>query len=558
MDTQTIKKTLKTVTDIVDRIVEPDIRFAFGVLLNLVETLAQENEELRKINQDLKNEINRLKGEQGQPSIRAQKKKNNNEDDDHSSEEDRNKRSKKKPKKNRAKKKDVVKADRSVLCTIDPDVLPPDAVRKGYKPIVIQDIKVITDNIEFQREVYYSPSLRKTFIADLPKGYSGEFGPGLRALVLSLYHDSHMTEPALLRFLNTCGIAISKATISRMLTDKNDVFHQEKDSIFDAGLKSQYQHSDDTSARVNGINQHVHIFSSPFYTAYFTRPKKDRLTILKILCRNELKFLFNDESFQLMEKLGLPKKRLQQVKAMKLEGEMSQDEIEAVLLALFPNPKKHHSNRRSILEATALAYYHALPNALKHLMCDDAPQFNLIAKHKSLCWIHEGRHYKKLSPVVSRHQKQLENFLEQFWDFYQVLLDYTQEPTARLAKQIELEFDTLFTSKTDYQQLDDRIALTFAKKEALLLALAFPFLPLHNNDAEGGAQHQARLRDIHLQTKNEKGTKAKDTFATLIKTARKLNVNVIHYLYDRISKKFSMPSLAALILEKCEFSLNTS
>lgn len=554
MDTQTIKKTLETVTGIFDRIVEPDIRAAIGILLNLVEALSNDNEELRKNVQELKDEVNRLKGEQGKPKIRSQTK---NDKDNHSSDEDRKKRSKKKKKKNRAKKKDTIKADRSVVCTIDLANLPPDVERKGYKPVIIQDIKIATDNIEFQREIYYSPSLKKTFMADLPKGYDGEFGPGLKALVVSLYHDSNMTEPALIRFLNTCGIVISKATISRMLTDKHDLFHQEKEDIIDAGLQAPYQQTDDTSARVNGKNHHVHILCNPFYTAYFTRPKKNRMTILEILCRDELNFSFNDESLQLMETMGLSEKRLEQLKEMKLESVMSRKEINAVLLELFPNPKKHQTNRRYILESSALTYYRNLPHALKHLMCDDAPQFNHIAKHKSLCWVHEGRHYKKLRPVVSLHQKQLDDFLEKFWDFYQKLLDYTEQPTSIIAEQLKDEFGKIFSTRTDYQQLNERIALTFAKKEALLLPLRFPFLPLHNNDAEGGAQHQARLRDIHLQTKNDKGTKAKDTFATIVKTARKLNVNLLDYFYDRISQDFSMTSLANLILEKYRLPPNT-
>jgi hypothetical protein len=31
------------------------------------------------------------------------------------------------------------------------------------------------------------------------------------------------------------------------------------------------------------------------------------------------------------------------------------------------------------------------------LICDDAPQFKLVTDELSLCWIHEGRHYKKLA-----------------------------------------------------------------------------------------------------------------------------------------------------------------
>ena len=395
-------------------------------------------------------------------------------------------------------------------------------------------------------------------MADLPKGYYGEFGPNLRALIISLYHESNMTEPSIGRFLNTFKISISPASISRILTDNHEVFHQEKKDIFSAGLEMPYQHTDDTSARVNGKNHYVHIFSSPFHTAYFTAPKKDRLTIVKILCRGELKFLFNSKSYQLMSDMGLSGKRAKQLSELNVEGEMTQTEIDALLLTMFPNLKKHKSNRRYILEATALTYYHSLPHALKHLICDDAPQFNFIAMHKSLCWIHEGRHYKKLQPIVQLNKQRLNDFQDEFWDFYQALLDYTHQPTSETSIQLEKNFDELFSRKTGYQKLDARIALTFAKKDNLLLPLSFPFLPLHNNDAEGGAQHQARLRDIHLQTKNEKGTNAKDTFATLIKTARKLKVNVFEYVKDRISEIFLMPSLADLILKKCDSSENTS
>ncbi len=553
MNRDEIKKSLEAITGLFDRIVEPDIRAAIAVLLNLVETLANENEALRKTIQDSKDEINILKGEQGKPKIGPQKKDNN-----HSSEEERKKRRNKAKKNKRAKKKNSIKPNRNVICKLDITQLPPDAQRKGYKPLVIQDLKIITDNIEFQREAYYSPSLKKTFIADLPEGYDGEFGPGIKALVVSLYHNSNMTQPALKDFFTTCGIIISKTTISRMLTDKHEMFHQEKEEIIDAGLQAPYQQTDDTSARENGKNHYVHILCNPFYTAFFTRPKKDRLTLLEILCRDELKFSLNQESFQLMKAMGLSEKRLQQLEAMQVEGIFTRIEIDAILMKLFPDPKKQKTNRHHILESSALAYYHNLDYALKHLVCDDAPQFNHIAKHKSLCWIHEGRHYKKLRPIVPLHQKLLDDFSTKLWDFYQKLLDYTEQPTSSVATQLFNEFDMLFTTQTGYDALDTRITLTVAKKEALLFPLKFPFLPLHNNEAEGGAQHQARLRDIHLQTKNEKGTKAKDTFATIVKTARKLNVNLYNYFYDRITKKFSMPALATLILERCQSQQNTS
>ena len=180
-------------------------------------------------------------------------------------------------------------------------------------------------------------------------------------------------------------------------------------------------------------------------------------------------------------------------------------------------------------------------------MVDDAPQFKQITPLTALCWIHDGRHYKKLSPVILSHRKQLDTFLTSYWDYYHQLLAYKTEPCVATAETLLNEFDQLFTTKTGYAQLDDRIEKTKAKKESLLLVLNHPTIPLHNNASELGARVQARYRDMSLHTVSEKGTESKDTFMTLVDTARKLAVNSFHYLLDRISGKNEMPALDSLI-----------
>ena len=112
------------------------------------------------------------------------------------------------------------------------------------------------------------------------------------------------------------------------------------------------------------------------------------------------------------------------------------------------------------------------------------------------------------------------------------------------------EFDQLFSTRTGYDSLDDRIAKSQEKKEPLLAVLRHPELPLHNNAAELAARVQARARDVSLHTKSKAGTKAKDTFMSIVQTAKKLGVNTYQYLYDRVSGKFELPSLAQLIREK--------
>ena len=115
---------------------------------------------------------------------------------------------------------------------------------------------------------------------------------------------------------------------------------------------------------------------------------------------------------------------------------------------------------------------------------------------------------------------------------------------------MEASFELLFSTVTGYEALDERILKTKLKKESLLLVLQHPTLPLHNNASELGARAQARYRDISFHTMSEAGTQAKDTFMTIVETAKKLTVNTYHYFYDRISQTNAMPSLASLIEER--------
>ena len=536
-----LKQSIAAIPIDINKIKDPSLRGIIEQLLNIIEEQSTTIKILQKDNQKLRDEINHLKGEQGKPNIRPQKSKK-----DISSEKER--KTRKNKKKKSKNKKDKIKIDRTVKCTVEQSELPADAVFKGYQSIFVQDIIIQTDNIEFKKEVYYSPSAQKTFIASLPDGYQGEFGPNIKSLIVSLHSSSKMTEPAIVEFLSTHGIRISAATVSRIITDNHEHFHQEKSAIVQAGLSSTiYQQMDDTSARVDGKNSYTHILCNDQYTAYFTRPRKDRLTILEILSQKELTFLFNESSYELMEQMKLPSKVLLRLRKKKLKKLMNQKKVDSLLNRLFPDPKKHHTNRQIILEASAIMAYQQLPYAIPLLLTDDAPQFKQITELLALCWIHDGRHYKKLEPVVSLHKKQLKTFLNKYWKYYRKLLGYKKSPAKASAKVLTKEFKVLFSTRTGYQALDDRISKTKLKQDSLLMVLKYPEIPLHNNASELGARVQARYRDISFQTQNKKGTEAKDTFMTIVSTAKKLGVNAFQYIRDRIGKNFDMPSLSSLV-----------
>lgn len=519
------------------------------ILLQIIEVLYEENQALKADLQKMRDELNKLKGEQGKPKFPLTKKKQN----DFSSEKER--RSLSPPGETKSKEKlSKIKIDFTEVCKVDRSILPADAEFKGYETVVVQDIVISTKNTAYRKEIFYSPSQNKTYMGELPHGIKGEFGHGVKSLILTLKHASNMSEPKIHEFLANIGIHISPATISRTLTKKAEVFHQEKADIFRAGLEStMYQQIDDTGAKVNGQNQYVEIICNPFYTAYFTIPAKDRLSVLDILQGSRPRsYFFNEEAFTLLESFGLSNKIISKMRDNALDKVLDEKKLQRLIDGILYNPDKGKIIRTRIMEAGAIAAYHNRTDipVIKVLLSDDAPQFKKLTEEQALCWIHDGRNYKKLEPVVPLHKKELEDFRSEYWNYYWKLLQFKENPTTENSEQLSTDFDVLVSRKTNYEALNERIEITKEKKSELLLTLKYPEIPLHNNAAELGARSQVRKRDVSLHTMTEDGTKASDTFMTIVQTAKKLGVSVFDYIGDRVSKSFKMQSLAEMIKGK--------
>jgi hypothetical protein len=512
-------------------------------LMNLIEAVSANLREAQAENQRLRDEINRLKGEQGKPNIKGNKPKPPRSN--YSSEQERRKP---KPRRKRSKKA-TIKIHREQTLEVDKDSLPEDAEFKGYEKVVVQDVVFRADNVRFHKEKYWAYSTGKTYLAELPLGYEGQFGPGLKALTLTLYHGGGMSEPKILDLYENIGIQISAGEVSNLLIKDQEQFHTEKEEVCKAGLASSpWQHTDQTSTRVDGQNQHCNIVCNPLYTIYTTTPKKDRLSVLDVLRPGrERRFRLNEEALGYLKSVPLSKATRNW-----LSAECSdQDWDEQIFVERLDTnwPKLNEQQRQSILSAAAVAAYHAeedLP-IVRLLLCDDAPQYNWIAEELALCWIHEGRHYKKLMPVLVHHLKLLKDYRKQFWDFYDELLAYRQQPTPEKSARLEAEFDKLFSTRTGFDALDARIAKTKTKKESLLMVLKHPEIPLHNNPAELEARQRVRKRDVSFGPRTQDGVKAWDTFMSLIATAKKLDISFYQYIHDRVSKANEIPSLASLI-----------
>lgn len=548
LDSAQTKPPLTKLSDLgidLDGVADPAIRQVIVLLFNLVEETSLDNDRLRAKVQALLDEVARLKGEQGKPNVRGKTRS------DISSEEER--KTEPKPRKAKGSKNRRLKVTRTEIVPIDPSTLPADAVPKGYETSIVQELVIIREVIELKRETYYSPSLRRSFTAPMPAGYDGSFGPRLKSIMILLKTLGNMTEPSITELMNNLDVEIGKSSTDRILLKGKQPFHDEKADIVTAGLAAtSYQHIDDTGARVRGENHHSHVMCNDYYSAFFTREHKDRLTVLSILSGvdtpDELPQLWNPESSAILSALGWAKKRWPLLESLPQGESLTKAELDQWCAG-------HGLSKtltKRLTEAMSIAAYHARTDIpiVPIFMADDAPQFKLLTKELALCWIHDGRHYKKLKPVIPWHRRLLDKFLGDYWGFYHQLLAYKATPTPEAAGRLEQRFIELFSTTTGYARLDDRIAKTKAKQSELLLALAHPELPLHNNPAELGAESQVRKRDVSLHTMTEEGTRVLDTFLTLRETAKKLNVNLYDYLFDRVSRTYAMSSLADIIRER--------
>jgi len=501
---------------------------------------------LRAENQRLRDEVNRLKGEQGAPTIVPSKRVAA----DHASERERRAE---RPARPRVDKRALLHLDRIEEQEVAPALLPPDAERKGYVAFVVQDVALRTDTVLFRCARWYAVSTRRSYQAPLPEGYreQGHYGPGLKALALQLYYQGQMSEPKILEVLRSVGIIMSAAHLSTLLIQQ-PVFVAEYEEIARAGLASNaYQHVDDTSTRVNGVEEQCHILCGPLFTLYRTTPRKDRQTVLDVLRLGAPRaYQLNRYAWAFLAEHGLPAAVLAALGRLPQGVDLDADTFGALLEEHIP--RLGVQQRQHILDAAAIGAYRVQQDVpmVEILVCDDAPQFKGVTAEVALCWVHAGRHFKKLTPLFAHHRALVEAFLTDFWAYYHELQAYRAAPTAAERARLDAAFDTLFARRTGYWHLDERIAKTAAKKAALLCVLDHPEVPLHNNPAELGARHRVRKRDVSFGPRSQAGVTAWDIFGTITQTAAKLGVNVAHYLHDRLSGANRMPSLADLITQR--------
>lgn len=490
-------------------------------LESLLADLFGEVSQLKQVVSAQRDEIARLKGEKGRPSIKP------------SGMDKATAPAKRLPgEKRRGRGK--VQPRVAIEAKIVPTTIPEGSVFKGYKDYVVQDLIISAEAIRYRRACWLTPD-GKTIVAPLPEGISGHFGPQLRRYVLMQYHQAQTTLPRLVAQLRAIGIAISKRQVQRLLTEGQEAFLTEDRHVLRTGLAtSPWVSVDDTGARHRAKNGFCTQIGNDRFTAFRTGSSKSRLNFLGLLRAGHTDFVLNDIAFAYMRDHGLSKTLLAQLvdraercfadpKAWKahLEG------LGFDRLKVTPNPVQIAT------EGALWGAVHAhgfLRDAV--VLSDDAGQFD-VGRH-ALCWVHAERLVHKLDTFTDHHRAAQKKVRGLIWRLYAALKDYRLTPNPRRCAALRARFDRVFLRQTGFATLDRLLARLHANKGELLMVLERPEIPLHTNGSENDIRCQVTRRKVSAGTRSDLGRDCRDAFLGLARTCMKQGVAFWDYLGHRL------------------------
>lgn len=518
-----------------------ELKAANKILTERNEFLARLILDLQETVKDLKDEINRLKGQKSRPKFPPATLNKGDKGSD-----------------NNAKQQTAMnptgglKKIRYEEIVITPPNIPEGSRFKGYSDFHVEELNIEALKIKYRLAIYETPSgeiLRGRLPFNLNRKH---FGPDLIAYCLDQYHGRCVTRPQLLEQLIGFGVSLSSGELDSLLILDKDIFHEEKTAIFESGIAHSDQlNTDDTGARHNGRNGVCTHIGSPLFCYFESTFSKSRINFLGILRGRHTDYILSEDALLYAFDQGA-KERLQGI----LDNHIDKKFIDKDAWDRFLKRKGiiSEKDRRIATEAALIgsAIFHGLKPTMG-IMSDAAGQFNILTH--ALCWIHEERHYRKFISLKENERELIDGIRDAIWNLYEQLKEYKTTPTLELRKLIENEFDGLFNCKTESNAINDLLKNTLARRDGLLKVLDYPWLTLHNNDSERDIREYVKKRKISGSTRSELGRKARDTFASLKKTCRKLNVCFWDYLRDRTGKLGQIKPLSVLITEKAMLTI---
>lgn len=514
-----------------------ELRAANKALTERCEQLARAVLDLQETVKQLKDEINRLKGQKSRPKFPPA---NLNKGDKSRGSQNAKQRS-------AAATSEGLKKIKHQEIIVTPPNVPEGSRFKGYSDFHVEDLNIAAVKTKYRLAVYETPS-GEILRGRLPFNLNGKhFGPDLIAYCLDQYHGRCVTRPQLLEQLHGFGVEISSGELDSLLIVDKEVFHEEKAAVFEAGIAhSDHLNTDDTGARHDGKNGVCTHVGSPLFCYFESTSSKSRANFLEILRGRHTDYILSEDALLYAFDQGISV-RAQAILDDRIDKRFAdQASWERFLKKKGITTEK---DQRIATEAALLgsAIFHGLRPTMG-IMSDAAGQFNILIH--ALCWIHEERHYRKFVSLTENELVLISGIRDAIWDLYEQLKEYKRAPTQELRLQIEEEFDGLFTCETDSAAINELLKNTLSRREGLLRVLDYPELPLHNNDSERDIREYVKKRKISGSTRSELDRKARDTFASLKKTCKKLDVCFWDYLRDRVGRLGQIKPLSDLIAEK--------
>lgn len=480
--------------------------------------------QLKAENQELKDEIARLKGLPPRPKFGARP----------SGMEQATVKSagKKRGKRGRGTKRDKLTVTSEVTLKAE---VPEGARFKGYEDVYVQDLRISVDVIRYRRERWETPAGERV-VAALPAGIMGGFGPQLRRFIAAGHFQGQVTTERLTALLCGMGLAISKRQVVRLLSQGLGALAAEDQAVLRTGLESaRWINVDDTSARHAGKDGFVTQLGDKRFAVFRTAASKARINFLSLLQAGQTDYVVNDEALACMRRMNMaggavaalsehPNRRFTDEAAWRAHlRRLGLDR-----LAVTPDPVK---------VATEGALWGAVCEqgllGDTVIVSDGAGQFRL-GEH-ALCWVHAERLVHKLQPIYPHERRAVDMRRNLIWWFYADLKAYQRDPDPGRARALRARFDRIFTKKTGYIMLDRLLARLHAQKTDLLRVLERPEIPLHTNGAENDIRTVVTKRKISGGTVSEAGKRARDVMLGLMKTCAKLDISFYRFLGDRFA-----------------------
>jgi hypothetical protein len=507
------------------------------LVLALLEIIHQQNESIAQ----LQDEITRLKGLKTRPNIRPSTLEQPPPQQPPEPPPDR-------PRPGSAKRHKTAQLPIHQTQLCPPAVLPSGCRFQEYQDYVVQDLLLRPHNLCYRRECWRTPD-GATVRGQLPAGVreGGHFGPTLKAFLLDQYYRQRVTQPRLLSQVRSWGVDLSAGQLNRLLTEGHERFHQDKDALLPAGLTAcAYVQVDDTAARHQGQNGYCTHIGNDFFAWFASTASKSRLNFLELLRGGHTDYVLGAEALAYLRQRDAPPWVVQLL-------ESDPQRVFATAAAWQEHLDRlgitQESPRRLATEGALLGSVLAQGvSAELVIVSDDAGQFHVFVH--ALCWVHAERALNQLLALTEEHRVAVAAVREQFWQLYQDLKGYRADPRPEARVSLRARFDRLVGQETCYPRLNRVLGQWQRNGDELLLVLAHPEVPVHNNLSERDIREYVIWRKVSGGTRSALGRRCRDTFLSLAKTCKKLGVSFWDYLRDRLSAAPVLPTLSELVRQK--------